>query len=362
MSCLDRLMCALVLIVPLATAGCRATGLAPSSAPPEDLDARLAALERDRAAAAAVAPVPAPPLPRDRLRPGGAASRRGLTAAGPGGVAALSWTLADLGEPLPPAGDAGPLALEPGTAADREARYLRRAPLDSLWGTIKRDVKALPGDLWRDTKHVYGNPVNLVILGAAYGGSLAIQEAGPDDTVEDHYKPGHHTFSRGWRNAADAYGNPGTHFAIAGAWYLLGQQLQDEKTYDVSRTLASALIINGLTTMVGQAASYDRAPNGEWGTFPSGHTSSSFCIASVMHRAYGHAVGVPLYGLATLVAWERVDDRNHYFSDVVMGAVLGTVIGHSVASGRDPEFYGWKILPYADPAGTSGVAFMKTMP
>jgi len=382
MSRLVPLTPATLLIVLLAIAGCHALGPAPSSAPPEGLESRLAAIERDRAAAAAASARFATASSGHRLHSSspvpqrvdkvavarGIAGDRGGVAADLDGVAAAQetaasgWTLAELGDGPPPEGESNLFALEPGTAADREARYLRRAPLDSLWGTIKRDVKALPGDLWRDTKHVYGNPVNLVILGTAYGGSLAIQETGPDDTVEDHYRPGRHTFSRGWRNTADAVGNPGTHFALAGAWYLLGQQLQDEKTYDVSRTLASALILNGLTTMVGQAASWDRAPNGEWGTFPSGHTSSSFCFASVMHRAYGHAVGVPLYGLATLVAWERVDDRNHYFSDVVMGAVLGTVIGHSVASGRDPEFYGWKILPYADPAGASGVAFLKTMP
>ena len=82
-----------------------------------------------------------------------------------------------------------------------------------------------------------------------------------------------------------------------------------------------------------------------------------------MHQAYGWGVGVPLYGLGTLVAIERLDDREHYFSDVVMGAVLGTVVGHSVASGRDPEIFGFKVIPYVDPVSeASGVAFYKSMP
>lgn len=272
------------------------------------------------------------------------------------------WFLAEFDNPPSSRENANELSLTSTSSTDREAEYLHRAPLGSLRETIKRDVKTMHTDLWHDTKQVYGNPVNLAILGVTYGGSLALQETGPDDTVEDHYTPGHHSLSRGWRNAADAYGNPGTHFAIAGAWYVLGQQLQDDKTYNVGKTLASALIINGVTTMAGQAASWDRAPNGEWGAFPSGHTSSSFCIASVMDRSYGHLVGVPLYGLATIVAVERVDDRNHYFSDVVMGAVLGTVVGHAVASGRDPEIFGWKVLPWADPSGGgTGVAFFKTL-
>jgi len=271
-----------------------------------------------------------------------------------------AWTLAEFGEQ--PAQRAARANAEASLdEADRTSEYLRKPPLPSFGQTVKRDVKEMFGDLWHDTKQVYGNPVNVAILAAAYGGSLAIQETGPDDTVEDHFRPGHHHFSDGWRNTFDAVGNPGTHFALAGAWYLIGEQLQDDKTYNVGKTLASALIINGVTTMVGQAASWDRDPNGQWGTFPSGHTSSSFCFASVMHRAYGHAVGVPLYGLATMVAMERVDDRNHYFSDVLMGAVLGTVVGHSVASGRDPEIFGWKVLPYANPEGGAGVAFYKSL-
>lgn len=275
---------------------------------------------------------------------------------------ALSWSLADFDDPPPedPAPDAGQWRFAVARSTDD---YQRRPPLDTFWGTLKRDVRHMPRDLWRDTKRVYANPVNLVILGVTYGGSLALQETGPDNTVEAHFDGRHHHFKEDWRDAFGAAGNPGTHFALAGLWYLLGQQTADEKTYEVGKTLFSALIINGLTVMVGQAASSDRSPNGEWGTFPSGHTSSSFVTASVMHRAYGHAIGIPLYGLATLVAIERVEDGEHYFSDVVMGGVLGTVIGHAVASGRDPEFFGWKVLPFASPAsGATGIAFAKTFP
>jgi hypothetical protein len=273
--------------------------------------------------------------------------------------AARVLALAELGDDYP---SAQREADAQATAAENERReYRHERPLPTLWENMKRDVKHMPGDLWHDTKSVYTNPVSLGILAASYGGCLAVQETGPDDTVEHHFQPGHHHMDKAWRDTFDAVGNPGTHFAIAGAWYLLGEQLQDDKTYNVSKTLASALIINSVTTLIGQTASWDRDPNGNWGTLPSGHTSSSFCIASVMDRAYGHVVGIPLYGVATMVAMERVDDRNHYFSDVLMGAVLGTVVGHSVASGRDPEIFGWKILPYANPEGGTGVAFYKSL-
>ncbi|MFH0982393.1 MAG: phosphatase PAP2 family protein [Planctomycetota bacterium] len=235
----------------------------------------------------------------------------------------------------------------------------RRTPLPGFWDTVQRDLRSMPEDLWQDTKAVYGSAPNLLILGLTYGGALTVQETGPDDTVEDGFRD-HTIFSKDTRDVFGALGNPGTHFALAGAWYLLGQQRQNEKTYEVGRTLFSALIINGLSTLAGQAANWDRAPNGEWGTFPSGHTSSTFAVASVMHDAYGPLVGVPLYGLGVLVAMERLEDNEHYLSDVLMGGVMGLVIGHTVAGEHEFEFFGGKFLPYADPeTGSSGVAWVK---
>jgi len=280
------------------------------------------------------------------------------------------WTLSSLDEDAlfkPPDGqDETDIAFW----REKEDKYLRRRPLSSFWETVKRDLKYMPADIWRDTKRVYTKPLNLVILGTAYGGSLALQEAGPDDSVEHHFRRErpfgrheiHRHFSSGWRDGFGAAGNPGTHFALAGLWYLAGQQTMDDKTYEVGKTLFSALAINGVTVLLGQAATADRSPNGETGTFPSGHTSSTFVVASVLDEAYGPAVGIPLYLLGGLVAHERLEDGEHNFSDVVMGAVLGTVIGHSVASGRDPEFFGWKVVPYTSPQGGTGIALMKTLP
>ncbi|MFH1418390.1 MAG: hypothetical protein ABII12_08925 [Planctomycetota bacterium] len=36
--------------------------------------------------------------------------------------------------------------------------------------------------------------------------------------------------------------------------------------------------------------------------------------------------------------------------------------GHSVASGLEPEFFGWKLLPYASTNGGTGIAFSKSLP
>jgi len=252
----------------------------------------------------------------------------------------------------------------PDNAGDPNANRFNRSeasrPLPDLGDTIKRDLKRFPEVLWGDTKSVYTNKRNLLILGLTYGASLSIQEGGPDDTVEDSLSNGR-KLKKGFRDAGGLLGNPAVHFGLAGLWYLIGQQEQNNHTYEVGTKLFRALTVSGLSTLLGQAASYDRAPNGEWGTFPSGHASSSFAFASVMDHEYGHAVGWPLYALSSFVAWTRLEDREHHLSDVVMGSVLGLVVGHTVAAGGEPpKLFGGEIFPYADPmTGSTGIAWMK---
>ena len=235
----------------------------------------------------------------------------------------------------------------------------RRAPLPGFWATVQRDLRDLPPVFWQDTKKVFTNRTNLLILGTTYGASLALQETGPDDTVEDSFRT-HTTFKKDFRGGLAAIGNPGMHFGLAGIWYVIGQQTQNEKTYDVSTKLFRALAVTGASTLLGQAATWDRSPNGDWGTFPSGHASSSFAFASVLHREYGPGVGIPLYALSALVGWSRLEDGEHYLSDVVMGGIMGLVMGHTIANDGEPlRLFGGEIQPFVDPiVGAGGLAWV----
>lgn len=236
----------------------------------------------------------------------------------------------------------------------------RRTPLPGFAETVARDLSEWPAVFWQDTRNVFTNRQNLVILGLTYGASLAVQETGPDDTIEHSFES-HSLFKKDARDAFGVLGNPGLHFGLAGIWYVVGQQRQDVKTYDVGTKMFRALALNGVITVLGHTATWDQSPNGEWGTFPSGHTSSTFALASVMHHEYGPVVGVPLYALGTLVGMSRLEDGEHYFSDVLMGGVLGLVVGHTIANdGKPPELFGGMLTPYVDPhAGATGVAWVK---
>ncbi len=246
--------------------------------------------------------------------------------------------------------------------SSREVEYegTWRKPLPGFGETVKRDLLELPGTLWHDTKRVYTNPWNLVFLIGAGGASVALRPE-VDDDIEDYYDE-HHTFTEDWRDAFGAAGNPIVHFGMAGAWYLTGQLAQDAKTYDVGNRLFRALILNGLSTTILKTAAWTESPNGEDWAWPSGHVSSSMVVATVMNDAYGPLVGVPLFGLTGLVAVERLDSREHHFSDVVFGAALGWVVAETVMKDQPPTVAGGHIVPYVDPTGrNAGVAWVKSI-
>jgi undecaprenyl-diphosphatase len=61
-------------------------------------------------------------------------------------------------------------------------------------------------------------------------------------------------------------------------------------------------------------------------SFPSGHSASAFAFAAGVGNQLPLVAG-PLHGLAAVVAYSRVHTGVHYPGDVVVGALLGTVIG-----------------------------------
>jgi membrane-associated phospholipid phosphatase len=59
--------------------------------------------------------------------------------------------------------------------------------------------------------------------------------------------------------------------------------------------------------------------------FPSGHSATAFAFATGVGRALP-AAGIPLHGLAALVAYSRVHSGVHYPADVLAGALIGTIV------------------------------------
>jgi membrane-associated phospholipid phosphatase len=69
----------------------------------------------------------------------------------------------------------------------------------------------------------------------------------------------------------------------------------------------------------------------EYESLPSGHATMAWAVASVVAmRTDGWIVPTVAYTLATLVAFDRVNDQKHFVSDVFAGAVIGVTVGRFV--------------------------------
>jgi undecaprenyl-diphosphatase len=67
-------------------------------------------------------------------------------------------------------------------------------------------------------------------------------------------------------------------------------------------------------------------------SFPSGHSASGFAFAAGVAEAIP-ALGAPLRGLATVVAYSRVHSGVHYPGDVIVGSLVGMAVGEGTARG-----------------------------
>jgi membrane-associated phospholipid phosphatase len=78
-------------------------------------------------------------------------------------------------------------------------------------------------------------------------------------------------------------------------------------------------------------------------SFPSGHTTTAFAVASVLAQGYRDKiwVGLTSYTIASLVGLSRINDGKHWATDAIAGAALGTLIGTTLSRinfSSDPKF------------------------
>lgn len=139
----------------------------------------------------------------------------------------------------------------------------------------------------------------------------------------------------------------GDAWAISGGLLATGIVFGDRRLATMGREAIEASIFAGLIANVLKPAfGRERPLSSNNGTvfkpgtsnfsFPSGHSTEAFAVASVVAiRSSGWVVPTLAYTCASLVAFDRVNDRAHFPSDVLAGAALGVTVGRFIAHRHD---------------------------
>jgi len=212
--------------------------------------------------------------------------------------------------------------------------------------SLTNDLADLPDKIVQDSKDTFLKTDNITALLLAGGASIAMHNSDADDNLAENFRR-HQVIDGFASETLNVIGSPQFHFAATGLWYASSAENQDSLNTDRAWTMMRALAINTAVTSGLKRIRDNDTPNGKRHAWPSGHTSSSFTVASVLDEFYGPKVGIPAYLTASLVAYRMADEADHWASDIVFGATLGWVVGHSVAAKhKNPEIAGFKILPY----------------
>ena len=233
------------------------------------------------------------------------------------------------------------LVLAGGCANQTEQTSQRNLLPDSA----KEFFFSLPEDVIDDSKDTFLRTDNLIALSVAGAASIAMNQRADADIADD--TENHQTIDGFASESLDILGGPALHFAATGLWYTLSAESGDDLNKQRAWTMMRALSVTGAVTVGLKAARNNKNPNGKDWAWPSGHTSSSFTVASVLDEFYGPKVGIPAYIMASLVGYRMIDEGDHWASDVIFGATLGWVVGHSVAGkNKNLEMAGFRVLPY----------------
>lgn len=238
-----------------------------------------------------------------------------------------------------------------GDQATEKEKWEKRSDRSEEW--LFHD---LPRHIGNDLKYTFWNGYHLLFLAAGAGAAAGIHEA--DGDIQEAFHP-----EDPMGGAKDVLDVMGRNYVLGGATltaFTISKLVGAEKAALTSGTMLEAFSITmALTTGLKFATQRTRPDGSNDRSFPSGHASGAFAIATVAEVFHGPLYGVPAYLLASAIALSRIDSNKHFASDTVAGAVLGTLIGLGTAKFHKKEFSRFFLVPTAG-NGTAGLSLIHT--
>lgn len=216
-----------------------------------------------------------------------------------------------------------------------------------IFSTIANDLRSTGRDyslIWEDltTPNVKHLLYPLAFANTAYATSHL--------DLEFRVSPQHKQDIKPLRYMGERY----TAIAIPSALYLGGLAFGSEKVRTTGRLLFESMlltfVVNHSTKIIaGRARPFLNQGNSDfrffemnddYQSFPSGHTAAAFTIATVLSDRINNVfASTALYLLAAGTATQRIIQDRHWFSDVVIGAMVGTLCSKAVLSASEREAF-----------------------
>ena len=159
-------------------------------------------------------------------------------------------------------------------------------------------------------------------------------------------------------------------FLITGSLLLHGSVSGDSRAFSTGLLAAESMILSAAMVRISKHMTGRTRPDAWWEpgphewkgpfngkSFPSGHTTTAFALASVLAYQYREHPWVPVtaYSIATLAGLSRVYDNRHWFSDIVAAAALGISTGKFIC--KQNQNRGASIMPEYS-GGTTGLTIV----
>ena len=102
--------------------------------------------------------------------------------------------------------------------------------------------------------------------------------------------------------------------------------------------IVSEALATGMVTPMKRILHRERPDGSDFHSFPSGHTTTAFVGAELLHQEYGHIspwISIAGYSAAAATGYLRMQNNAHWLGDVIAGAGMGILsarLGYWVVS------------------------------
>ena len=218
-------------------------------------------------------------------------------------------------------------------------------PALALNGDVSPVQRSFGGQLIYDTKYILSAPLRWDSHDWLWAGAAAAAVLGTgilmDKRESDSAEDAQHRVDK-LATKLEPFGG-GYSFATLAGFYGAGKLFDSPKAVAVGEDgLTASIIAAGIISptvkwVVGRVRPGDTPSRTDFHpfsgnqSFPSGHTTQAFSVASVISAHYDSLwIDASAYTIAAFVGYARHQHQAHWPSDIAAGALLGIAVGHTV--------------------------------